>query len=57
MKTVPVYSLDYNDGTPDNEELDVLTYDRVIGDVMSPCPIPEEVLTATVTDSDKGEEE
>ncbi len=51
MKTVPIYSVDYNDGTPDNKELDILTYDRVIGDVMSPCPIPEEVLTAT-----KGEE-
>ena len=38
-------------GTPDNEELDVLTYDRVIGDVMSPCPIPDEVLEAS-----KGEE-
>ena len=56
MKTVPVYSVDYNDGTPDNEELDVLTYDRVIGDVMSPCPIPEEVLTATVDDNDEGDE-
>ena len=44
MKEIPVYTSDYNDGTPDNEELDVLTYDRVIGDVMSPCPIPEEVL-------------
>lgn len=52
MNTVPVYSLDYNDGTPDNEELDVLTYDRVIGEVMSPCPIPDEVLEAT-----KGEKE
>ena len=44
METVPVYSVDYNDGTPDNEELDVLTYDRVIGDVYSPCPIPSEAF-------------
>ncbi len=44
MESVPVYSLDYNDGTPDNEELDVLTYDRVIGDVYSPCPIPSDVM-------------
>ncbi len=44
MKSVPVYSVDYNDGTPDNEELDVLTYDRVIGDVYSPCPIPSEAF-------------
>ena len=47
LKTVPVYSTDYNDGTPDNEELDVLTYDRVVGEVMSPCPIPEEILEAS----------
>ncbi len=46
MKSVPVYSVDYNDGTPDNEELDVLTYDRVIGDVYSPCPIPSETFEA-----------
>lgn len=44
METLPVYSIDYDDTTPDNEELDVLTYDRVIGDVMSPCPIPDELL-------------
>ena len=47
MKEIPIYTQDYNDGTPDNEELDVLTYDRVVGDVMSPCPIPEEVLEAS----------
>lgn len=44
LKTVPIYSTAYNDETPDNEELDVLTYDRVIGDVMSPCPIPDDLL-------------
>ena len=44
MENVPVYSLDYNDGTPDNVDLDVLTYDRVIGDVYSPCPIPSEAF-------------
>ncbi|MBP8594535.1 MAG: sulfatase-like hydrolase/transferase [Ruminococcus sp.] len=44
METLPVYSIDYDDTTPDNEELDVLTYDRVIGEVMSPCPIPDELL-------------
>ncbi|MDE7365658.1 MAG: sulfatase-like hydrolase/transferase [Ruminococcus sp.] len=50
MMSVPVYSTDYNDDTPDNEELDVLTYDRVVGDVMSPCPIPAEVLEASKGD-------
>jgi len=52
METVPVYSVDYNEGTPDNEELDVLTYDRVIGDVYSPCPIPSEAF-----ESHKGAQE
>ncbi len=47
LNEIPVYSTDYNDGTPDNEELDVLTYDRVVGDVMSPCPIPTEILEAS----------
>ena len=44
MEEIPVYSSDYDSSTPNNEELDVLTYDRVVGDVMSPCPIPEEIL-------------
>ena len=56
MKELPVYSSDYDSTVPNNEELNVLTYDRVIGDVMSPCPIPEEVLTATVDDNDEGDE-
>ncbi len=50
MKKIPVYSVDYDDGTPDNTELDVLTYDRVVGDVMSPCPIPEEILETSKGD-------
>ena len=47
MKTLPIYSTDYDNTIPENEELNVLTYDRVIGDVMSPCPIPEEVLVTS----------
>jgi len=50
MDTVPVYSIDYDDTTPDNEELDVLTYDRVIGDVLSSSPIPPELLTTSAED-------
>ena len=46
MDTLPVYSTNYDDTQPRDEELDILTYDRVIGEVMSPCPIPEEVLTS-----------
>ncbi len=44
METIPVYSTNYDCNVPRNEDLDVLTYDRVIGDVMSPCPIPDELL-------------
>ncbi len=50
METTPVYSTNYDCTVPRDEELDVLTYDRVIGDVMSPCPIPEELLEATSDD-------
>lgn len=50
METTPVYSTNYDSTVPRDEELDVLTYDRVIGDVMSPCPIPEELLEATSDD-------
>ncbi len=47
MKETPIYSTVYDNDVPDNEELDILTYDRVVGDVMSPCPIPDEVLEAS----------
>ena len=50
METIPVYSTNYDSETPRNEDLDVLTYDRVIGEVMSPCPIPDELLNTTETD-------
>lgn len=45
MNTVPVYSTEYNSEIPDNEELDLLTIDRVIMEEYSPSPIPEEELT------------
>lgn len=47
MQTTPVYSEEYASEIPRDEELDMLTYDRVIGDVYSPCPIPEELLIPT----------
>lgn len=50
METMPVYSTNYDCTTPRCEELDLLTYDRVIGEVMSPCPIPEEILESTAND-------
>lgn len=50
METIPVYSTSYDDSVPRNEELDTLTYDRVIGDLMSPCPIPEQTLNKSEND-------
>lgn len=41
MKEIPVYSTAYNSEIPNNEELDVLTYDRVVGDLYSESPITE----------------
>ncbi|MBQ9898567.1 MAG: sulfatase-like hydrolase/transferase [Ruminococcus sp.] len=46
MEKLPVYSEEYDSEVPRDDELDMLTYDRVIGDVYSPSPIPEEVLTS-----------
>lgn len=42
LEEIPVYSTNYNDSAEHNEELDMLTYDRVIGDLISSNPIPEE---------------
>ncbi|MDE5583847.1 MAG: sulfatase-like hydrolase/transferase [Ruminococcus sp.] len=50
MEKIPVYSEEYASEIERDEELDMLTYDRVIGDVYSPCPIPEELLTTTAED-------
>lgn len=47
MNVLPVYSTNYDCTVPRNEELDTLTYDRVIGDVISPCPIPDELIYTT----------
>lgn len=45
MKSLPVYSSEYNSEIPRNEELDILTIDRVVMEEYSPSPIPEEELT------------
>lgn len=44
MKTLPVYSSEYDSATPKNDELDILTIDRVVMEEFSPSPIPEEEL-------------
>lgn len=43
METMPVYSTNYNSSVGRDEELDILTYDRVLGDIVSPNAIPEEL--------------
>lgn len=45
MESLPVYSNEYNSEIPRNEELDILTLDRVVMEEYSPSPIPEEELT------------
>lgn len=45
MEKLPVYSNEYNSEIPRNEELDILTIDRVVMEEYSPSPIPEEELT------------
>ena len=35
METLPVYSTQYDSNIPNDSELDVLTYDRVIGENIS----------------------
>ncbi len=45
MKTLPVYSTEYNDDIPRNEELDILTMDRVVLEEFSPSPIPDDELS------------
>lgn len=46
MKKIPIYSTAYNSEIPNNEDLDVLTYDRIVGDLYSESP---------VTDKNEGE--
>lgn len=44
MEELPVYSTEYDSVTPKNDELDILTIDRVVMEEFSPSPIPEEEL-------------
>lgn len=43
METVPVYSTNYNAAVGRDEDLDILTYDRILGDIVSSNAIPEEL--------------
>jgi hypothetical protein len=42
METTPVYSTNYAPGQDRNEKLDTLTYDRILGDMLSPDALVEE---------------
>lgn len=43
MEETPVYSTNYNPNVGRDEELDVLTYDRILGDIISSNAIPDEL--------------
>ncbi len=43
MEELPVYSTNYNPNVGRDNELDVLTYDRILGDIMSSNAIPQEL--------------
>lgn len=43
MDTLPIYSTNYDSSVGRDEELDILTYDRIIGDIVSSNAIPEEL--------------
>ena len=53
MQTVPVYSTSYNDSTPRDETLDVLTYDRAVGDLYSSAPEDVKELLAEQLNEDE----
>lgn len=57
MEQTPVYSTQYDNTTPNNEELDLLTYDRILGDAISygkELPIvTEEQMYGYVPDDDE----
>lgn len=43
MDTLPIYSTNYDSSVGRDEELDILTYDRILGDIVSSNTIPEEL--------------
>ena len=45
MEKLPVYSDEYSSSTPRDEELDILTIDRVVMEEYSPSPIPDDEIT------------
>lgn len=43
MDTTPIYSTNYNPNVGRDNDLDVLTYDRILGDIVSSNAIPEQL--------------
>lgn len=53
MTVTPVYSTNYAPGQTRNEKLDTLTYDRVLGDMLSPdAVVEEEAGSSTSSDAE-----
>jgi phosphoglycerol transferase MdoB-like AlkP superfamily enzyme len=42
LDEVPIYSTSYDAEIPDNNDLDMLTYDRVVGDIYSSSPLDDD---------------
>ncbi len=53
MQVTPVYSTNYAPGQERNEKLDTLTYDRILGDMLSPdAVVEEEAGSSTSSDTE-----
>lgn len=52
MNETPIYSTNYNPNVGRDNELDVLTYDRILGDIISSNAIPDE-LYKTAEEAEK----
>lgn len=50
FEEIPVYSTNYDNSNEKNSGLDILTYDRVIGELYSSNPIPKEKLVLQETE-------
>lgn len=53
MKTLPIYSTSYDTTLPNDEDLDILTYDRILGDNVSGQDLVEYAQYETETSSTK----
>lgn len=53
MEVTPVYSTNYAPGQERNEKLDTLTYDRVLGDMLSPDAVVEEEADSSASSDEE----